>query len=103
MQLLICSECGDQFDAKRKDAKFCSSTCRKKASRGSPDEIDQLISKARRLSDLQVTARGLAPGPVIDGKRTQVRGPFIRTQENEDRARQIIALRRRAAHLAHPI
>ena len=30
---LICNFCGKEFDAKRKDAKYCSDSCRNKASR----------------------------------------------------------------------
>ena len=31
--ILICQQCGKEFEASRKDAKYCSSSCRNKASR----------------------------------------------------------------------
>lgn len=45
-----CTECGIEFEAKRKDAKFCSSKCRKDASRKASIVTDNVT-----LSDISVT------------------------------------------------
>jgi hypothetical protein len=33
LKATLCAACGEKFEAKRKDAKFCSNTCRQKAYR----------------------------------------------------------------------
>ena len=48
MQELVCQACGEDFEARRRDAKFCSTRCRKRAQRhpGSRAAVDQGTSVA---------------------------------------------------------
>ena len=34
-----CTECGEGFEAKRKDARFCSERCRKRNQRAKPEDV----------------------------------------------------------------
>lgn len=68
-----------------------------------PSESKKLTAQARTLYKLQVQERGLRPGPIVDGKQLVVPGPYVSTPEREQRASRIIDLRKRAAHIDHPI
>ena len=39
----ICEQCGESFEAKRKDAKFCSQKCQKRAKRGNSEIVKCVI------------------------------------------------------------
>lgn len=56
-----------------------------------------MLQEAKRLSDEQVKARGSIPWLGVDGKKTRAPGPYVPTPENEQRARRILHLRRKAA------
>lgn len=110
-----CENCTREFNAKRADAAFCSDACRKAHKRNSadnganspdkvsaiitPDNPDALEAEANRLVAAQREHRGTVDGPVIDGRKTTIMGPYLATAETEERAGRIIALRRRAGNL----
>lgn len=98
-----CVSCGNDFEAKRADAKYCGPTCRKRASRGQADEVAALKARADQLSAQQKAQRGTRTFTGLDGKPTQVPGPYVPSYENESRAREILGLRRKAARLEHPL
>jgi len=43
MYIKICVQCGNEFEAKRSDAKFCSDKCRKRNKRGTVETKTCLI------------------------------------------------------------
>lgn len=67
------------------------------------EQAQELYDEAKRLELEQIKERGTAPGPVIEGKPTKVRGPYEATTERENRAARILALRREAARLEYPL
>lgn len=67
------------------------------------EQAQELLTEAASLQALQVADRGTRPGAVIDGKQTVIRGPYEKTPERDQRAAQIIDVRRRAARLEYPI
>lgn len=95
----LCEECGDPFASRRKDARFCSATCRKKASRAKPDELAGLKAELAELERAQVAHRG----EVKNHANKVIRGPYVATRESEERAGKIINLRRRIARAEHPV
>lgn len=54
--MCTCTECGNRFRASRTDAKYCSSKCRTRASRGravKPENIDPLQWQQMTFDDLE--------------------------------------------------
>jgi hypothetical protein len=118
-----CIECGQEFNAARQDARFCSSACKQRSHRrpvtDSPPvtapvtdkprdqrSIDQdrgrkMRLEADKLYRLQVKERGIIPHPTKKG--LTIPGPYVSTPEREQRAQQIISLRRYAALLEYPL
>jgi hypothetical protein len=53
----LCASCGDDFEAKRSTAKYCSATCRKRAARSRPDPSTDTTSSSGDEHDLIATTR----------------------------------------------
>jgi hypothetical protein len=64
---------------------------------------DEMTAEADRLVKIQREARGSEPCKGLDGKPSSRPGPYDPSPENEQRAAQIVSLRRRAARQKFPI
>lgn len=47
--MAVCEQCGEEFQAKRSDAKTCSATCRTRAKRSAPESASTGIVAATEL------------------------------------------------------
>lgn len=61
---------------------------------------DEMLTEASRLTALQRSERGLVPHPSArdeNRKPLYIPGPYVATAQREERAREIIRLRKAAA------
>lgn len=92
-----CEICGREFRAKRKTARFCSSTCRSRAARGSAlfegdepsltislttDEVAEIINRAHIAASDLSRASMLTPSPLCL-KLQRVAKKFEETMRSE--------------------
>lgn len=64
---------------------------------------DEMIAEADRLTKIQREKRGSVPTVGLDGKPSSRPGPYEPTADNEQRAREILALRRTANRAKNPV
>ena len=63
---------------------------------------DEMLAEAKRLTELQQKERGYKTVKGLDGKPTRAMGPYVPTPEREQRAAEILRLRKTAARLKYP-
>ena len=63
---------------------------------------DEMITAANHLTELQQKERGYKTVKGLDGKPTRTMGPYVPTPEREERAAEILRLRKTAARVKYP-
>lgn len=81
----VCEYCGNPYQAKRSDARFCSNSCRAHHRRNGNNRLQSVVNGYKRLSDAPKKPAMSTGGAVISVKNDVTSRPEDITQEDLDR------------------